>query len=59
METSKNFFKLEQKDRGEVFWNGAFIEPLGENRIRVKDQEYEITPDIQAHFTNTKLTTKF
>ena len=36
-----------------------FINPLGDNRIRIKDQEYDISLDIQAYFTNTKLTTKF
>ena len=59
MKTSKIFFKLEQRDRGKVFWNDVFINPIGENRIRVKNREYDITPDIQAYFTNTKLTTKF
>ena len=59
MKTSKNFFKLEQRDGGEVFWNDVLYQPLGEKRIRGKDQEYDITPDIQAYFTNTKLTIKF
>ena len=59
MRTSENFIKLEQRDRGEVFWNGVFIKPYGENRVRVNDQEHDITPDVQAYFTNTKFTTKF
>ena len=42
-----------------VFWNDVFIQPLGENRISIKNQEFDITPDIQANFTNTKLITKF
>ena len=58
MKTSKNFFKLTE-DSGKVYWNGENIEPLGGNRIRIKDREYDITPDIQAYFTNTKLTTIF
>ena len=35
------------------------IEPLGDKRIRIKDPEFDISPEIQAYFTNTKLTTKF
>ena len=58
MKRSKNFFKLEKKDR-KVYWNDILIKPLGENRIGVNNREYDITPDIQAYFTNTKLTTQF
>ena len=58
MKTSKNFFKLTE-DGGKVFWNDDYIEPLGDNRIRIKDRKYDISPDIQAYFTNTKLTTNF
>ena len=57
MKKSKNFFKLEQ-DGNEVFWNKVPIKALEENRISIKDQEYDIKPNIQEYFTNTKLTTK-
>ena len=57
MKRSKNFFKLEQNGI-EVFWNQTPIKALGENRISIKNQEYDIKPNIQAYFTNTKLTTK-
>ena len=59
MKTSKKFFKLTEDDGGKVYWNGVYIEPLGENRIRIKDREHDISLDIQAYFTNTKLTTNF
>ena len=59
MKTSKNFFKLTKDDDGKVYWNEILIKPLGDNRIRIKNEEYDISPDIQACFTNTKLTTKF
>ena len=58
MKTSKNFFKLTE-DNGKVYWNEVLINPLEDNRISIKDREYDISPDIQAYFTNTKLTTKF
>ena len=59
MKTSKKFFKLEQRDGGKVLWNDVLINPFGENRISIKNQEFDITPDIQAYFTNTELTTEF
>ena len=58
MKGIKNFFKLEEKDDGEVFWNKIPIKALGENRIIIKDREYDIKPNIQTNFTYTKLTTK-
>ena len=58
MRRSKNFFKLEEKSNGDVFWHGVFIQPLGANRINVKNEEHDITPNFQNYFTNTKSTTK-
>ena len=57
MKTSKICFKLTEDD-GKVYWNEVLINPLGDNRISIKDREYDISPYIQAYFTNTKLTTK-
>ena len=34
------------------------INPLGENRISIKNQEFDITPDFQAYFFITKVTTE-
>ena len=53
MKTSKTLFKLEQ-DGNKVFWNEIPIKALGENRISIKDREYDIKPNIQKNFTNTK-----
>ena len=57
MKKSKNFFKLEQEGN-EVFWNKEPIKALGENKICIKGKEFDIKPNIQKYFTNTKLTTK-
>ena len=57
MKESKNFCKLEQ-DGNEVFWNKNTIKALGDDRSSIKDQEYDLKPNIQTYFTNTKLTTK-
>ena len=55
--TSKNFFKLEQIGN-EVFWNNTPIKALGDNRISIKDQDFDLKPNIQKYFIKTKLTTK-
>ena len=57
MKKSKNFFKLEQ-DGDKVFWNQIPTKALGENRISINNQEYDIKPNIQEYFTNTQQTTK-
>ena len=58
MKRSKSFFKLVEKDNGDVFWNKILSKPLGEKRNSNNDQEYDIDPNIQAYFTNRRLTTK-
>ena len=57
MKKSKSFFKLKQ-DGNKVFWNKTPFKALGDNRISIKDQEYDIKPNIQESFTNTRQTTK-
>ena len=58
LKRSRNFFKLEAKDNGDVFWNKVLVKAKRENRINIKDEDYVINPTIQLYFTNTKLTTK-
>ena len=58
MKTSNKFFELTE-DGGKVYWNDVFINPLGDNGIRTKDQKKDKSPYNQAYFTNTKLATKF
>ena len=57
MKGNEKFFKLLEKD-GEIFWNKNPIKALRENRIGIKNQEYDIKTNIQNYFTNTGLTTK-
>ena len=58
MKGCKIFFKLVEQDDGQVIWNKIPIKALREKRISIEDQEYDIKPNIQKYFTNTKLTTK-
>ena len=43
---SQKFFKFAEKSNGEVFWNGVFLQPLGENRIDARNEEYDLTPNL-------------
>ena len=56
MKRSKIFYKLAEKSNGDVFCNGVFNQPFGEKKIYVKIEEYDITPNTQKNFTNTKVT---
>ena len=53
MKGSKKFFKLVEQDNGQIFWNKIPIKALGENRISIKNQEYDIKPNFQTYCTNT------
>ena len=53
MKRSNFFCKIDEKSNGDVFWNGVFIQPLGENRIIFKNEEYDVTLSIQNCFTKT------
>ena len=57
MKRNKNFFKLEQVGN-RVFWNKTPVIPQGENTVSIKGKEFDINPNIQNYFTNTKITTK-
>ena len=58
MKRSKKIFKLEEKSNEDLFWNDVFIQPLGENRTNVKSEKYDLSPNIQKHFTDRNLTIK-
>ena len=58
MKQSKNFFNLEERPDGKVFWNGVRIKPVRENTIDIIGREYDVTPNIQKYSTKTGSTTK-
>ena len=58
MKRSRKFFNLQGKSKGDVFWNIIPLKSLAENRIRIEEEKYDINPNIQSYFTNTKSTTK-
>ena len=46
MKKSKNFFKVQEKENGNVFWNKKRIKPTRDKRIGNKDEEYDIKHNI-------------
>ena len=58
MKQSNNFFKLEERPDGRVYWNGVRIKPVRENTIGIIGREYDVTPSCQQYFIKTGSTTK-
>ena len=58
MKGSEIFFKIVEESSGNVFWNGVYIQALGENGISIRGEQYDITLNIQEKFINTEVTTK-
>ena len=58
MKSSKKFFMLQENPDGEIFWKKNPIIPQRENRVSFKGEEFDIKPNFQKYFTNTRLTTK-
>ena len=53
MNKSKNFFKAVRNDEGKLSWNNKVIEPLGGNKIKIDNKEFNLTPEIQKAMTST------
>ena len=58
MKRSTNLLKLEEKSNCELFWNNILIKPLKGQRVKIKNNEFDVIPKIQKLFTITKLTAK-
>ena len=58
MKQSNNFFKLEERPDGRVYWNSVRIKPVRENTIDIIGREYDVTPSIQHYFRKTGSTGK-
>ena len=54
MNDSKNFFKVIRDAEGNFSWNNKEVIPLGGNRVKIEGEEFNITPEIQKAFTDTR-----
>ena len=43
MKGSKNFFEVVEKANVDVFWNGILSKPLGENKVSLKNNDFDFT----------------
>ena len=48
----KGFFKIEEDENGQRFWNGIPVEILGDSRIQINGINFNITPNLQNVFTD-------
>ena len=53
MKNNAGFFKIEERDNGDVFWNGFPVEKLGGKRIQINENVFDITQGIQKVLTDT------
>ena len=54
MNDSKNFFKVIRDAEGNFSWNNKEVIPLGGNRVEIDGEDFNLTPEIQRAFTDTK-----
>ena len=53
MVNARNEFKLDQKKGGRYMFNGVNVDPMGGNNVKIGNNTYEITPEIQEALTKT------
>ena len=53
MKNNTGFFKIEERDNGDVFWNGFPVEKIGGKRIKINENVFDITQGIQKVLTDT------
>ena len=52
MKDNIGFFNIEERDNGDIFWNGISVEKMGGKKLKINEKIYEITPGIQKVFTD-------
>ena len=52
-EKEKGFFKIREDINGQRYWNGLPVDILGDSRIEIEGENFNITPNLQKVFTDT------
>ena len=52
-ENQKGFFKIEEVQNRQRFWNGIPVGISGDSRTEIKGKDFNITPNLQNVFTDT------
>ena len=53
MKINTGFFNIEQRDKGDTFWNGFPVEKIGCNELKINENIYDIAPGSQEVLTDT------
>ena len=53
MKINKSFFNIEEKDNGDIFWNGFPVEKMGGNKLKINGKIHEIPQSVQKVLTDT------
>ena len=53
MKNNAGLFKIEERDNGDVLWNGFRVEKIGGNKIKINENVFDITRGIQKVLTHT------
>ena len=55
MKKAKNFFKIEGRLSGDIFWNGVPVEKLGREKIQIAEDVYDRSNDVQSVLIDTTI----
>ena len=53
MKDNIGFFNIDEKDNGEIFWNGFLVEKMGGNKLKINDKIFKTPKSIQKVLTET------
>ena len=53
LQTNTGFCNIEERDNGNIVWNGFQVEKKGSNKPKIIEKIYNITPGIQKVLTDT------
>ena len=53
MKENVGFFNIEERDNGDIFWNGFPVEKIGGSKLKINEKIYDITLGIQKVLTKT------
>ena len=53
MKSNIGFFKTEERNKGDIIWNGVPVKKLGGNKLKINQNIYDITPGIQKVLFDT------
>ena len=53
MSTANNFFKIEERSNGDLFWNNVPVEIEGDEKLTINNKVFNMSTNLQNVLTNT------